>query len=83
MSGSKSEAVGILKADGVPDHGEFEAILQNAVTPTATPCVIDFFEFLSLARPQIDFARLHQLPTHAASCLQKGMFFPLFNLRWK
>ena len=62
-----SEAVGILKGDGVPNKEDFEKICEDTMARTATPCTVDYFDFLSLSRPEIEFQRLHELPTHDAT----------------
>ena len=57
------EAVGIQKADGLPDQQEFIGRMDQITKNASVPVQTDFFGFLHMQRPQnVNFERLHQLP---------------------
>ena len=43
---------------------------------------MDYFEFLRLNRPVIQFSRLHGRPTHEVSCLIQSFAFCYGHLVW-
>ena len=73
LSVEDPEAIGILAGEGVIDQVVFTSMCENI--PGAleqTNMMIDYMDFLQLADklPDVDFSRLHSLPTQSATCLQ-------------
>jgi len=67
------EAIGILAGAGVIDQAGFTSMCENIPrTLEQTNMMIDYMDFLEMAGklPEIDFSRLHALPSQNATCLQ-------------
>ena len=58
-----SKALGFLRTQDLPDN--VHELCQNVKRQVTVPNTTDFFEFLNLKRPDVEWDRLHEFPTHA------------------